>query len=176
MGMSIFIFPGGPQIALHCVIHKFIFQQESGSWATAYGPRSTFHNRYWSHHAKPFIWRCFVGDHPCLTADDAFSKPLSLAKSTWAQHSWTALSTHISFFSRSLCLFFFTLIPVWLSHATCRSKARGNGNPSWRWGYNLRYVGGGGWSPPSFTEVIHFQRQYCTHKSLMEMQWCQPQG
>ncbi len=67
MGMSIFIFPGGPQIALHCVIHKFIFQQESGSWATAYWPRSTFHNRYWSHHAKPFIWRCLVGDHPCLT-------------------------------------------------------------------------------------------------------------
>lgn len=112
---------------------------------------------------------------PGPAAGDEFSKPLSLAKCTWAQHSWTALATQIFLFFRSLCLFIFTLIPVWLSHAMCRSKVRGNGNPSWGWGYNLRrsphYVGGGEWSPPSFTEVIHFQRQYCTWRGLMEMQW-----
>lgn len=57
-------------------------------------------------------------------AGDEFSKPLSLVNSTWAQHSWTALATQISLFSRSLCLFFFTLIPEWLSHCDVQVKGK----------------------------------------------------
>lgn len=122
MGLFISIFPGGHQIALCCVIHNFIFQQGSGSQATAYGPHSTFHNRITteerSHHAKPFIWRRFVGDHPCLTGAPVqlqvmsfpnlchWQSPLEL--STAEQH----LQHRFPVFSRSLCLFFFTLIPV----------------------------------------------------------------
>lgn len=171
IGLFIFIFPGGHQIALCCVIHNFIFQQGSGSKATAWAPFNIWQQIPVASCKTVYLetfcwWPPMFNWGPGPAAGDEFSKPLSLAKSTWAQHSWTALATQISHFSRSLCLFFFTLIPVWLSHATCRSMARGNDNPSWGWGYNLwrspHYVGGGEWSPPSFTEVFHFQRQYGT--------------
>ncbi len=148
--------------------------------------RSTFHNRITteerSHHANVYFGDVCC-DHPCLTGAPVQLQVMSFPNLCHWQSplelstcGWTALATQICpFFSRSLCLFFFTLILYGLSHATSRSKARGNGNPSWRWGYNLwrspHDVGGGEWSPPSFTEVILFQRQYCTHKSLMEMQW-----
>lgn len=121
-----------------------------------------------------FWWPPMFNWGPGPAAGDEFSKPLSLAKSTWAQYSWAALATHISHFSRSSCLFFFTLIPVWLGHAMSRSKARGNGNPSWGWGYNLlrspHYVGGGGNGVLPHSRRC-FSSEGNTQKHWVEMLW-----